>query len=85
MYYMYIRLIISCITSFYLKQMKTKNTTNKISIKVCVCVCETLQYAPGGNKVEKAIFSLKVKVKVTRSFTLMSFERVSLVKYAYQI
>ena len=28
-------------------------------------VCETLQYAPGGNKVEKAIFSFKVKVKVT--------------------
>ena len=26
--------------------------------------CETLQYAPpGGNKVEKAIFSFKVKVK----------------------
>ena len=29
--------------------------------------CETLQYASGGNKVEKAIFSFKVKVKVTRS------------------
>ena len=27
-------------------------------------VCETLQYAPSGNKVEKAIFSFKVKVKV---------------------
>ena len=26
--------------------------------------CETLQYAPGGNKVKKAIFSFKVKVKV---------------------
>ena len=25
--------------------------------------CETLQYAPGGNKVEKATFSFKVKVK----------------------
>ena len=25
-------------------------------------VCETLQYAPDGNKVEKAIFSFKVKV-----------------------
>ena len=34
-------------------------------------VCETLQYAPGGNKVEKAIFSFKVKVKVTRSLTLV--------------
>ena len=33
-------------------------------------------YAPGGNKVEKAIFSFKVKVKVTRSLTLGSFERV---------
>ena len=27
-------------------------------------VCETLQYAPSGNKVEKAVFSFKVKVKV---------------------
>ena len=27
-------------------------------------VCETLRYAPGGNKVEKAFFSFKVKVKV---------------------
>ena len=35
-------------------------------------------YAPGGNKVQKAIFSFKVKVKVTRSLTLVSFERVSL-------
>ena len=48
-------------------------------------VCETLQYAPGGNKVEKAIFIFKVKVKVTRSLTLVSFERVSLVVYACQI
>ena len=40
-------------------------------------VCETLQYAPGGNKVEKAIFSFKVTVKVTRSLTLVSFERAS--------
>ena len=48
-------------------------------------VCETLQYAPGGNKVEKAIFSFKVKVKVTRSLTLVSFGRASLVEYACQI
>ena len=48
-------------------------------------VCKTLQYAPGGNKVEKAIFSFKVKVKVTRSLTLVSFERASLVEYACQI
>ena len=47
------------------------------------CVWETLQYAPGGNKVQKAIFSLKVKV--TRSLTLVSFERASLVDYACQI
>ena len=31
------------------------------------------------------IFSIKVTVKVTRSFTLVSFERVSFVEYAYQI
>ena len=49
------------------------------------CVCETLQYAPGGNKAQKAIFSFKVKVKVTRSLTLVSLERVSLVEYACQI
>ena len=47
-------------------------------------VCETLQYALGGNKVEKAMFSFKVKVKVTRSLTLVSFERASLVEYACQ-
>ena len=35
------------------------------------------QYAPGGNKVEKAIFSFKVTVKVTRSLTLVSFVRAS--------
>ena len=42
-------------------------------------------YAPGGNKVQRAIFSLKFKVKVTRSLTLVSFERVSLVEYACKI
>ena len=41
-------------------------------------VCETLQYASSGNKVEKAIFSFKVK----RSLTLVLFERASLVEYA---
>ena len=35
--------------------------------------------------VPKAIFRIKVKVKVTRSFTLVSFERASLVEYACQI
>ena len=32
-------------------------------------------FAPGGNQVQKAILSFKVKVKVTRSLTFMSFER----------
>ena len=36
-------------------------------------------------KSKKAIISFKVKVKVTRSLTLVSFERVSLVEYACQI
>ena len=48
-------------------------------------VCETLRYAPGGNKGKKAIFSFKVKVKATRSLTFVSFERASLVEYACQI
>ena len=39
--------------------------------------CVVKHYAPGGNKVQKAIYSFKVKVKVTRSLTLVSFERVS--------
>ena len=39
--------------------------------------------APGGNKVQKAIFNFDVKV--TRSLTLVSFERVSVVEYACQI
>ena len=44
------------------------------------------QDVPGGNKVHKwDIFSIKVMVKVTRSLTLMSFERVLLVEYACQI
>ena len=38
-------------------------------------------YAPGGNKVQKVIFSFKVKVKVTWSLVLMSFERASLKEY----
>ena len=56
-----------------------------INTKKSRCDCETLQYAPSGNKVQKAIFSFKVKVKVTRSLTLVSFERASLVEYACQI
>ena len=42
-------------------------------------------YAPNGSSMKKAIFSTKVKVKVTRSLTLVSFERASLVEYACQI
>ena len=42
-------------------------------------------YAPGGNKAQQAILSLKVKVKVKMSLALVSFERVSLVEYARQI
>lgn len=41
------------------------------------------QYAPSGNQFKKASFSIKVKVSI--SLTLVSFERASLVKYAYQI
>ena len=37
---------------------------------------------PAATKSKKAIFSFKVKVKVTRSLILMSFERASLVEYA---
>ena len=40
---------------------------------------------PAATQSKKAISSFKVIVKVTRSFTLVSFERVSLVEYACQI
>ena len=42
-------------------------------------------YVLGGDKVLKTIFSTKVKVKVTRSLTLVSCKSTSLVKYACQI
>ena len=42
-------------------------------------------YSMPRNKVQKAIFSFKVKVKATRSLTLVSFDRKSLVEYACQI
>ena len=42
-------------------------------------------YAPVATESEKAIFSTKVKVKVTRSLSLVSFERASLFEYACQI
>ena len=53
--------------------------------KISRCVCETRTMPPAATKSKKAIFRAKVKVKVTRSLTLVSFERVSLVKYACQI
>ena len=40
---------------------------------------------PVATKSIKAINSVKIKVKVTRSLTLVSFEGASLVEYAYQI
>ena len=49
------------------------------------CVFETLNMPPVATKSKKAIFSAKVKVKVTSSLTLVSFERASLVEYACQI
>ena len=58
----------------------------KVMVKVTFGrVCETLRYDPGGNKVQKAIFSFNVKVKVRRSLTLVSFGRASLVEYVCQI
>ena len=44
---------------------------------------KTLTIPPAATKSEKAIFRAKVKVKVTTSLTLVSFERASLVEYAY--
>ena len=49
------------------------------------CVCETLNMPPVATKSKKSIFSAKVKVKVTRSLILVSFERASLVEYACHI
>ena len=70
---------------FYCTDKIFKISPNDWHVKKSRCVCETLQYAPGSNKVPKAIFSFKVKVKVTRLLTLMPFERASLVEYACQI
>ena len=47
------------------------------------CLWNTMP--PAATESEKAIFRTKVKVKVTRSLTLVSFERASLVEYACQI
>ena len=46
-------------------------------------ICETLQYAPGRNKVEKAIFSFKVKVKVIDLGVI--WKGIIIVEYASQI
>ena len=62
---------------------KSKMTVNKVQISRCVC--ETLTMPPAATKSKKAIFRAKVKVKATRSLTLVSLERASLVKYACQI
>ena len=48
-----------------------------------VCLLNTK--APGNNKVQNWLFLVLVMVKVTSSFTLVSFERVSLVEYVCQI
>ena len=60
-----------------------------ISIEKSRGVCETLQYAPPppppATKLEKSFLSFKVKVKVTRSLTLESLERASLVDAKYEV
>ena len=56
-----------------------------LQIEISRCVCETLTMPPAATKSKKAIFRAKVKVKATRSLTLVSLERASLVKYACQI
>ena len=47
-------------------------------------ICKIYYIPSMVTKTEKDIFSVKVKVKVTRSLTLMSFGRASLVEYACQ-
>ena len=59
-----------------------------ISIMICEVKNQIMfvkHYATGVNKVQKDILSTEVEVKVTMSLTLVSFERVPLVKYACQI
>ena len=56
---------------------------SKIYEKIKVYLWNTMP--PVAKKVQKAILSFKVEVKVTRSLTLVSFERASLVEYACQI
>ena len=64
---------------------KKKKKNNIKQNKKSICVCETQTMPPAATKSKKAIFRAKVKVKVTRSLTLVSFERASLVEYACQI
>ena len=54
------------------------NQVNKIK----VCLWNT---CPRRHQSPESYFLIKVKVKVTRSLTLMSFERASLVEYACRI
>ena len=64
----------------------TLNTTECLlmrEFKKSRCVCETL--CPRRQKSMKKVFFAKVKVKVTSSLTLVSFERASLLEYACQI
>ena len=49
-------------------------------VEIKVCLWNTLPLS--ATKSKKAIFNFHVKVKVTRSLTLVSFDRVSLVEYA---
>ena len=53
--------------------------------KTGVFVKHNLQMPLAATKSNLAILSIKVRVKVTKSLTLVSFERVSLVEYACQI
>ena len=68
------------------KGLVTRNTLNVIWKNQGVFV-KHYSIPPGGNKVQKAIlsFKVKVKVKITRSLSVVSFERASLVEYACQI
>ena len=68
--------------SLTIKKLRPMLKFFKSKSKVCLLNTDN---APGGNKVQNAIFRAKVKVKVARSLTLVSFERASLVEYACQI
>ena len=62
-------------------RFKEQNVLHFVKIKVCLWNIMT----PAATESEKAVFSTKVKVKVTRSLTFMSFERTSLSEYICQI